>query len=46
VAAFLGSDAASYINGVALPVGGGFIGAVATGEIDLAKLFGANPKAS
>ncbi|CAN7513070.1 coniferyl-alcohol dehydrogenase [Phenylobacterium sp. LjRoot219] len=43
---FLGSDAASYVNGVALPVDGGFIGGVATGEIDLAKLFGANPKAS
>lgn len=36
---FLNSDAASYINGVALPVDGGFVGAVATGEIDLAKLF-------
>lgn len=42
---FLGSEAASYVNGVALPVDGGFIGAVATGEIDLATLFGANPKA-
>jgi hypothetical protein len=29
-----------------LPVDGGFIGAVATGEIDLAKLFAPNPKAS
>ena len=43
---FLNSDAASYINGVALPVDGGFMGGVATGQIDLAKLFGANPKAS
>jgi NAD(P)-dependent dehydrogenase (short-subunit alcohol dehydrogenase family) len=42
---FLGSDAASYVNGVALPVDGGFMGGVATGAIDLAKLFGANPKA-
>ena len=42
---FLNSDAASYVNGVALPVDGGFMGAVATGEIDLAKLFGANPRA-
>ena len=42
---FLNSDAASYVNGVALPVDGGFMGAVATGAIDLAKLFGANPKA-
>jgi NAD(P)-dependent dehydrogenase (short-subunit alcohol dehydrogenase family) len=37
---FLNSDAASYVNGVALPVDGGFMGAVATGQIDLAKLFG------
>lgn len=36
---FLNSDAASYINGVALPVDGGFVGGVATGQIDLAKLF-------
>jgi NAD(P)-dependent dehydrogenase (short-subunit alcohol dehydrogenase family) len=36
---FLNSDAASYINGVALPVDGGFMGAVATGAIDLMKLF-------
>jgi NAD(P)-dependent dehydrogenase (short-subunit alcohol dehydrogenase family) len=43
---FLGSDAASYVNGVALPVDGGFMGGVATGAIDLAKLFGANPRAS
>ena len=42
---FLNSDAASYVNGEALPVDGGFMGAVATGEIDLAKLFGANPRA-
>jgi hypothetical protein len=31
---------------VALPVDGGFVGAVATGGIDLAKLFGANPRAN
>jgi NAD(P)-dependent dehydrogenase (short-subunit alcohol dehydrogenase family) len=43
---FLNSDAASYVNGVALPVDGGFMGGVATGEIDLAKLFSANPKVS
>jgi NAD(P)-dependent dehydrogenase (short-subunit alcohol dehydrogenase family) len=42
---FLGSDAASFVNGVALPVDGGFVGGVATGEIDLARLFGANPRA-
>ena len=43
---FLNSDAASYVNGVALPVDGGFMAGVATGEIDLMKLFSANPKAS
>jgi NAD(P)-dependent dehydrogenase (short-subunit alcohol dehydrogenase family) len=43
---FLNSDAASYINGVALPVDGGFMAGVASGEIDLARLFSANPRAS
>ena len=38
---FLNSDAASYVNGVALPVDGGFIGGVATGQIDLRAMFGA-----
>jgi NAD(P)-dependent dehydrogenase (short-subunit alcohol dehydrogenase family) len=43
---FLNSDAASYINGVALPVDGGFLGAMATGQIDMAALSGgAAPKA-
>jgi NAD(P)-dependent dehydrogenase (short-subunit alcohol dehydrogenase family) len=37
---FLNSDAASYINGVALPVDGGFMGGIATGQIDVAKLMG------
>lgn len=36
---FLNSDAASYINGVALPVDGGFLGGVATGQIDLSALM-------
>jgi NAD(P)-dependent dehydrogenase (short-subunit alcohol dehydrogenase family) len=36
---FLNSEAASYVNGVAMPVDGGFVGGVATGAIDLAKLF-------
>jgi len=36
---FLNSDAASYVNGVALPVDGGFMGGLATGTFDLAKLY-------
>ena len=38
---FLNSDAASYINGVALPVDGGFTGGLATGQIDASFLSGA-----
>jgi NAD(P)-dependent dehydrogenase (short-subunit alcohol dehydrogenase family) len=41
---FLNSDAASYVNGVALPVDGGFIGAIATGQIDMASLTGGAPQ--
>ena len=37
---FLGSDAAGYINGHALNVDGGFVGAVATGQIDLQAELG------
>jgi NAD(P)-dependent dehydrogenase (short-subunit alcohol dehydrogenase family) len=36
---FLNSDAASYINGVALAVDGGFIGGISTGQIDLGSLM-------
>jgi NAD(P)-dependent dehydrogenase (short-subunit alcohol dehydrogenase family) len=36
---FLNSVAASYVNGVALPVDGGFMGAMATGQIDLSALM-------
>jgi NAD(P)-dependent dehydrogenase (short-subunit alcohol dehydrogenase family) len=38
---FLNSDLASYINGVSLPVDGGFMGGVATGQIDLRAMMGA-----
>ena len=37
---FLNSDAASYVNGVAFPVDGGFLGGVATGQIDLSAMMG------
>jgi NAD(P)-dependent dehydrogenase (short-subunit alcohol dehydrogenase family) len=36
---FLNSDAATYINGIAMPVDGGFMGAMATGQIDLSALM-------
>lgn len=36
---FLNSAPASYINGVAMPVDGGFMGGVATGQIDLSALM-------
>ena len=39
---FLNSDAARYVNGVALPVDGGFMGGVATGQIDLSALMPAS----
>jgi NAD(P)-dependent dehydrogenase (short-subunit alcohol dehydrogenase family) len=37
---FLNSDAASYVNGVAFPVDGGFMGGIATGQIDLRAMMG------
>lgn len=40
---FLNSPVASYINGIALPVDGGFLGGMATGQIDPASLM---PKAA
>lgn len=35
----LNSDLASMVNGVVLPVDGGFMGALATGQIDMTKLM-------
>jgi len=43
---FLNSDAASYINGVALPVDGGFLGGVATGQIDLSAMMSGAAKSA
>jgi NAD(P)-dependent dehydrogenase (short-subunit alcohol dehydrogenase family) len=36
---WLNSDKSTYINGVALPVDGGFLGGVATGQVDLSALM-------
>lgn len=36
---FLNSEVSSYISGIALPVDGGFMGAMATGQIDLSALM-------
>ncbi|MDR3417204.1 MAG: coniferyl-alcohol dehydrogenase [Nevskia sp.] len=36
---FLNSGVAGYINGVALPVDGGFMGGVATGQVDLQAMM-------
>ena len=40
---FLNSNAANFVNGVALPVDGGFMGGVATGQVDLSAML-ANQK--
>ncbi|WP_202410411.1 coniferyl-alcohol dehydrogenase [Pseudomaricurvus sp. HS19] len=37
---FLNSDIATIVNGVVLPADGGFMGAVTTGQIDLAAMMG------
>jgi NAD(P)-dependent dehydrogenase (short-subunit alcohol dehydrogenase family) len=36
---FLNSGWASYVNGVVLPVDGGFMGGVATGQVDMSALM-------
>jgi NAD(P)-dependent dehydrogenase (short-subunit alcohol dehydrogenase family) len=38
---FLNSDEASYVNGVAFQVDGGFIGGVSTGQVDLSAMMAA-----
>ena len=37
---FLNSDVASYVNGVAFPVDGGFLAGVSTGLVDMKALMG------
>ncbi len=36
---FLNSDLATYVNGVAFPVDGGFMGGIATGQVDLSAMM-------
>ncbi len=36
---FLNCDAASYVNGVVLPVDGGFMGGLATGQVSMAAMM-------
>ena len=36
---YLNSDVASYVNGVVLPVDGGFMGALTTGQVDLTLMM-------
>ncbi|GLR67105.1 3-alpha-hydroxysteroid dehydrogenase [Acidocella aquatica] len=38
---FLNSDLATYINGVSLPIDGGFMGGLATGQIDITAMMAA-----
>jgi NAD(P)-dependent dehydrogenase (short-subunit alcohol dehydrogenase family) len=38
------SDAASVVNGVVLPVDGGFMGGLTTGQVDITKMMGAGAK--
>lgn len=36
---FLNSDAASYMNGLAVPVDGGFMAGMTTGQVDISALL-------
>lgn len=45
VLVMLNSDAASYVNGVALAVDGGFMGGVMTGQVDLSVMMAGAAKA-
>ena len=40
----LNSDAASVVNGVVLPVDGGFMGGLTTGQVDISKMMGGGQK--
>jgi len=40
----LNSDAAAVVNGVVLPVDGGFMGGVVTGQVDMSKMMPAAPE--
>ncbi len=36
---YLNSDAASYVNGLAMPIDGGFMGGMVTGQVDISALM-------
>ncbi|HEX8056838.1 MAG TPA: SDR family oxidoreductase, partial [Novosphingobium sp.] len=40
----LNSDAAGVVNGVVLPVDGGFMGGLTTGQVDISKMMGGGQK--
>lgn len=40
----INSDAAGVVNGIVLPVDGGFMGGVVTGQVDLSKMMSAGQK--
>ncbi|MET0588077.1 MAG: coniferyl-alcohol dehydrogenase [Novosphingobium sp.] len=40
------SDAAAVVNGVVLPVDGGFMGGLTTGQVDISKMMGSGAKQS
>jgi NAD(P)-dependent dehydrogenase (short-subunit alcohol dehydrogenase family) len=42
----INSDLASVVNGVVLPVDGGFMGGLTTGQVDISKMMGAGAKQS
>ena len=40
----INSDAAGVVNGIVLPVDGGFMGGIVTGQVDLSKMMAAGSK--
>jgi hypothetical protein len=42
----INSDLANVVNGIVLPVDGGFMGGLATGQVDISKMMSAAKKPS